>query len=188
MIRSLGAKTILYPAPVLVVGTFGRAGEPNVMTAAWGGICASKPPCVAVSLRKATMTHGNILARSAFTISIPSESSVKEADHFGIVSGRDEDKLAATGLTPVKSDLVDAPYVGEFPVVMECRLINTVEIGSHTQFIGEIVDVKADESVLNEDGLPDIEKVRPIVFAPVIRRYHGIGDLIGKAFSLGRKG
>ena len=74
----------------------------------------------------------------------------------------------------------------EFPLILECKLIHTFEIGLHTQFIGEIVDVKADESVLNNDGLPDIQKVNPIIFAPSCRTYHGIGDKLGDAFSIGK--
>ena len=103
MKRSLGAKTLLYPTPVLVVGTYDKNGRPNVMTAAWGGICCSRPPCVTVSLREATYSHGNIVARKAFTISIPSEDQVKHADYFGMVCGRNVDKFAESGLTPVKS-------------------------------------------------------------------------------------
>jgi hypothetical protein len=119
MKKSLGAKTLVYPAPVFVVGTYDSQGKPNVMTASWGGICCSQPPCVAVSLRKATYTYGNIVERKAFTISIPSEVNVAAADHFGLVSGRDEDKFATAKLTPVRSDLVDAPYVKEFPMIVE---------------------------------------------------------------------
>lgn len=184
MKKTLGAKTLVYPTPVFVVGTYDKAGKPNVMTAAWAGICCSVPPCVAVSLRKATYTYGNIMARKAFTVSIPSEDYVNEADYFGIASGRDEDKFAKSGLTPIRSDLVDAPYVKEFPLVLECRLQHHIEIGLHTQFIGEILDVKSDE--VGEDGLPDIEKVRPILFSPEARKYHAVGRYLGKAFSIGR--
>ena len=99
---SLGANTIAPITPVWVVGTFDRAGKPNVMTAAWAGICCSQPPCVYVSLRKATYTYDNLLKRKAFTISFPSEDYVKEADFFGIASGRDSDKFQATNLTPSK--------------------------------------------------------------------------------------
>ena len=187
MKKSLGAKTIVYPTPVFVVGTYDKAGKANAMTASWGGICCSRPPCVAVSLRQATYTYGNIMERKAFTINIPSESYVREADYFGIASGRTEDKFSATGLTPVKSDLVDAPYVKEFPFALECRVLHTIEIGLHTQFIGEIVDIKADESVLGEDGSLDIGKVKPILFAPGSDAYYGIGVCLGKAFSIGRK-
>jgi flavin reductase (DIM6/NTAB) family NADH-FMN oxidoreductase RutF len=186
MKKSLGAKTIVYPTPVFVVGTYDENDRPNVMTVAWGGICCSRPPCVAVSLRKATYSHGNIVRRKAFTVGIPSQDHVRQADYFGMASGRKEDKFAATGLTAVKSELVDAPYVEEFPLVLECRLLHTFELGLHTQFVGEIVDVKADQSVLDEQGLPDIEKIRPLLFAPETHRYHGVGRFLGEAFSIGK--
>lgn len=186
MKESLGAKPIVYPAPVLVVGTYDREGKPNVMTAAWGGICCSKPPCVSVSLRKATYSFGNILERKAFTINIPSEAHARVADYFGMASGKGVDKLAAVGLNPIKSDLVDAPYIQEFLLVLECSLLQVIEIGLHTQFIGEIQDVKADASVLDESGVPDIAKIKPILYTPEIRTYHGIGEFIGKAFSIGK--
>ena len=185
MKKSLGAKTLVYPAPVFVVGTYDKSGRPNVMTASWGGICCSQPPCVAVSLRKATYTHGNILARKAFTISIPSEAYVRQTDYFGLVSGRDVDKLKAAKLTPVQSDLVDEPYVQEFPLVVECRLAQVIELGLHTQFVGEVVDVKAEDDVLASGGSLDIKRVRPMTFTPDTQAYYGIGDLIGQAFSVG---
>ena len=187
MKRSLGAKTIVYPTPVFVVGTYDKGSRPNIMTAAWGGICCSKPPCVAVSLRKATYTYGNILEQQAFTISIPSQHHAKLADYCGLVSGKSHDKFADTGLTPVKSDLVNAPYVKEFPLILECKVLDTFEIGLHTQFIGEIMDVKADEGILGEKELPEIEKVKPILFAPENLDYYAVGQYLGKAFSIGKQ-
>ncbi len=187
MKKSLGAKTLLYPTPVVVVGTYDASGKPNVATAAWVGICCSQPPCVAVSFRAATYTHGNILARKAFTVSVPSEKHIREADFFGIASGRDTDKLAVTKLTPVKSELVDAPYVKEFPLVLECRLAHSFELGLHTQFVGEIVDVKADEEILDAQGRVDVLKLKPLIFAPETYRYYGVGVLLGNAFSIGEK-
>lgn len=187
MKKSLGAQTVAYPAPVFLIGTYDAEGKPNIMTAAWSGLCCSKPPCIAVSLRQATYSYGNIVARQAFTVSIPSEEFVREVDYVGLVSGRDGDKFAAAGLTAVASDAVDAPYVDEFPLVLECRLLKTHEIGLHTQFVGEIIDVKADEAVLDEKGRPDVEKVRPIIFSPAVRQYHGLGELLGKAFSMGKR-
>ena len=156
------------------------------MTAAWAGICCSKPPCVAVSLRKATYSYRNITERKAFTINIPSEAHAKVADYFGMASGKGVDKLAEVGLNPVRSDLVDAPYIQEFLLILECTLLHTFEIGLHTQFIGEIRDVKADASVLDESGIPEITKVKPILYAPETRIYHGIGEFVGKAFSIGK--
>jgi len=187
MKKSLGAKTIVYPTPVFVVATYDSAGKPNLMTASWGGICCSTPPCVAVAIRKVTYSYSNITERKAFTINIPSETYVKEADYFGLVSGKEADKFAVTGLTPVKSDLVDAPYIGEFPFVLECKVRHIIEIGLHTQFIGEIMDIKAEESMLNEKGALEIEKVKPFLFAPESRAYYKVGDYLGKAFSLGKE-
>jgi flavin reductase (DIM6/NTAB) family NADH-FMN oxidoreductase RutF len=186
MKKSLGAKTILYPTPVLVVGTYDINGKPNVMTAAWGGICCSAPPCVAVSLRKATYTYHSIVHRKAFTISVPSEQYVKSADYFGIASGKTEDKFAASKLTAVRSRLVDAPYVQEFPLVLECRLLHTFELGLHTQFVGEILDVKIDEAALSQGGSPDLEELRPIMYAPEVQAYFGVGRRLGAAFSIGK--
>jgi flavin reductase (DIM6/NTAB) family NADH-FMN oxidoreductase RutF len=187
MKKSLGNKTLLYPTPVCVIGTYDSSGKPNVMTAAWVGICCSSPPCIAVSLRKATYTYGNIMSRKAFSVCLPSESYARHADYFGMVSGRDVDKFAASGLTPIKSELVDAPLVKEFPIAIECSLRDFLEIGLHTEFIGEILNVKAEESCLGDDGLPEIEKVLPILFSPDGLRYNGVGRFIGKPFSLGKE-
>lgn len=186
MKKSIGAKTIIYPTPVLIVGSYDRSGEPNVMAAAWGGISCSDPPCVSISLRKATYTHGNIIQQEAFTISIPSEKHVEEADYFGIVSGRDENKFSNTGLTAVKSQLVYAPYVDEFPLILECKLVNTLELGLHTQFTGEILDVKVDQDFIDVQGNPDINKIKPILYDPAGMDYYGIGEFLGNAFSIGR--
>lgn len=184
MKKSIGAKTLVYPTPVFIIGTYDKNGIPNAMNAAWGGICCSKPPCVSVSLRKATYSYGNILEKEAFTVNIPSEEYIKEADYFGIATGRDGNKFEKTGLTPVKSDIVDAPYIKEFPLILECKLIKFIEIGLHTQFIGEILDVKVDESVLTDDSV-DIEKIKPLIYATEKRCYYSIGKNLGKAFSLG---
>ena len=186
MKQSLGPQTLLYPAPVLVVGTYDDAGRPNMMTAAWGGVCCSQPPCITVSLRKATYSYGNIVARGCYTVSIPSERYLREADYIGSVSGRDVDKWHMTGLTPVRSELVDAPYVAEFPLVVECKVIVTNDLGLHTQFVGQVLDVKADESVLGADGQPDITRVMPTLFAPAEYRYFAVGRDLGPAFSIGK--
>ena len=186
MKKSMGAKTILYPTPVLVVGTYDNAGKPNVMTAAWGGICCSAPPCVAISLRKATYTYSNLIENRAFTINIPSEKQARYADYFGLVSGKNTDKFAISGLTPTRSTLVNAPYIEEFPFALECRVVHQFEIGLHTQFIGEIMDIKAEDNMLNEQGVLDIEKVKPFFYAPEANNYYRMGSLLGAAFSIGQ--
>lgn len=185
MKKSIGAKTIVYPTPVFIIGTYDKDGKPNAMNAAWGGISCSNPPCVSISLREATYTHGNIINKKAFTVNIPSENYLKEADYFGIASGRNEDKFEVTGLTPVKSEKVDAPYIEEFPFVLECKLVNITELGLHSHFTGEIMDVKVDENLM-KNGNPDIEQIRPFLYDPSSRDYYGIGKRIGKAFGEGK--
>ena len=187
MKQSLGARTLLYTHPVVVIGTYDRDGRPNAMTAAWAGICCSSPPCVAVSLQRPRHTYRNIVETQAFTVNIPSEKYVREADFLGMVSGKDTDKFAAAGLTPVKSAEVNAPCVDEFPVVLECRLFQSFELGLHTQFVGEILDVRVEESVLGPDGMPEMGRIRPFIYDSARQEYHAIGRLIGKAFSAGKE-
>jgi flavin reductase (DIM6/NTAB) family NADH-FMN oxidoreductase RutF len=187
MKQSIGAKTLAFPTPTWVVGTYDMNGKPNAMTVAWAGICCSTPPCISISLRKATYSYAGIVGNKAFTVNIPSEKYLKEADFFGIASGRDENKFELTCLTPIKSELVPAPYVGEFPVVIECKLLHTIEIGLHTLFVGEIMDIKAEESILDENRNPDIEKIRPVVYGTGNRSYYSIGCNLGKAFSIGKE-
>ena len=186
MKKSIGAKTIVYPTPVFIVGTYDMDEKPDVMAAAWGGISCSKPPCASISLQKQRYTLKNIVERKAFTINIPSEDYVVEADYFGIVSGRDEDKFSKTGLTPVKSEIVDAPFVKEFPLILECKLVHQADLGMHIQITGEIMDVKVDEDVLDSRGIPDIAKIKPFMYDPAGMSYNGVGKNLGQAFSLGR--
>ena len=183
---SKGAKTIVYPTPVFIVGTYDAEGKANAMAVAWGGICCSRPPCVAISVRKATYTYGNLLQRKAFPVNIPSREYAQHADYFGIVSGRDVDKFAETGLTAVKSEPVDAPYIAEFPMNILCEVLEIHEIGLHTLFVGEIKDVIADEEVFNAEGQLDVKKVDPILWAPDDGGYYAVGDFVGKAFHIGR--
>ena len=139
--QSLGSLPLLYPLPVFLVATYDAAGKPNVMNAAWGGICSSDPLSLAVSVRPERWTHDAILARKAFTVCIPSENIAVAADYAGIASGREHDKFPAAGFTPVKAEKVDAPYIAECPVVLECSLSQTVSLGVHTIMVGAILDV-----------------------------------------------
>ena len=113
------------------------------------------------------------MSRRAYTVSVPGEEYWREVDYMGIASGRDTDKVKDTELTAVKSELVDAPYVDEFPLVLECKVVKVVKIGLHTEFIGEILDVKADKDVLT-DGAPDTQKIRPLLFGTGDRGYHTV--------------
>lgn len=187
MKKSLGAKTLIYPTPVWVVCSYDKEGKANGMTAAWGGVCCSQPPCVTVSLRKATYSYGCIMENQAYTVNVLSEAQLPESDYFGMASGRNTDKFADTGLTAVKSELVDAPYIAEAPMVLECRVLHTFELGMHTQFVGEILDVKVEESALDDKGNPDIEKIKPAIYAPGGRAYYGVGNELEVAYQIGNK-
>jgi flavin reductase (DIM6/NTAB) family NADH-FMN oxidoreductase RutF len=184
---ALDPATILHPHPVLLVGTFGADGKPNLMNVAWGGICCSDPPCVAVSLREATLTFHNILQSEAFSVGIPSRKQVVLADYVGIVSGRDHDKFRETGLTPVRSEKVNAPVAAELPFSLECRLFQHHKLGLHTIFIGQIMGIQADEDVLGPGGWPDIEKTQAILYGGFgSSHYFAVGEKLAKAFSVGK--
>ena len=185
---NVSAQPILLPSPVLIIGTYDSDGKPNMMNAAWGGISSSKPPCISVSIREATLSYHNIKQTEAFTVNIPSEKYFKEADFVGLVSGRTCDKFKETGLTPEKSKLVNAPVIKEFPYSLECKLIKQIDLGSHTMFIGEIVGIVADSEVLNSNQFPEIEKVRPILWGSFgSLAYYNIGNKLGKSFSVGKE-
>lgn len=184
---SLGARTLILPAPVWIICSYDSSGRPNAMTASWAGICSSDPASVTVSLRESRYSFDGIIARKAFTVNIPSTRFAAEAAFFGTVSGRDIDKFRATGLTAVASGLVDAPYIGEFPLVVECRLSGTYNVGSHVMLIGEIVDVKADKSVLDGRGMPAMDKVDPFVFATGNGSFYSIGESLGSVSELSDK-
>lgn len=183
--RSLGAKPLIYPQPVLLIATFDNKGKANVMNAAWGGIASSDPLCVSVGVRPSRHTHDAIISRNAFTVNIPSQRMVQEADFVGMVSGRNLDKFVEAGFTPITSDVVDAPYISQCPVVLECALLKTVNLEAHTLMIGEILDAKVDEDCLMDGDVPDIHKIAPLVFDSGSRRYFSIGQKVADAFSVG---
>jgi len=186
--KAIKPTSVLHPHPVLLVGTYGQDGKPNLMNAAWGGICCGTPPCVSVALREATLTYHNILHAQAFTVNTPTREHVAIADYVGIVSGRDRDKFADTGLTPVKSEHVKAPIVAELPFSLECKLVHHHKLGLHTIFVGEIVGLQAEEAVLGPKGMPDIEKTQAILWGGFgNNHYFAVGEKLGKAFSAGKK-
>ena len=138
MKKSIGAGTFAAPSPVWVVGTYDSEGKPNMMTAAWGGICCSRPPCIYVSLRAATYSHGNIVKREAYTVSVPGEEYWKETDYVGVASGRDTDKFEGINY---RMGETGAPVVLDNTVsYIEARVTAEMDVGTHTIFIGEVVN------------------------------------------------
>lgn len=184
--KSLGAHTIALPLPAWVIGTYDAAGKPNAMTASWTGVCCSDPPCVYFSARKSRYTYECVTASRAFTINIPDVGQVEVTDYLGTVSGRKLDKLSAAGLEVRRAQHIEAPYIVGFPLIIECRLAKTIELGSHTMFVGKIVDVKCDEAILGPDGKPDGSRLRPFIYSTGDGAYYAVVDKLGKGYQLGR--
>lgn len=185
MKKSLGARSLTYPNPALVICTYDENNVPDMMTASWIGMCCSEPPCITVSLRKQRKTFDNALLKGAYTVNIPSTKYVREVDYAGIYSGKDRDKFSDLGLTAQKAEFVDAPFISEFPVVLECKLIQTLELGTHTLFIGQILDIKADENTIKDNKIPSILDVKPFVYDSGTRAYYGVGEFLGDAYKIG---
>lgn len=184
MRKNFGAKPYMYPMPVLIIGSYDENGVPNAMNAAWGGIADYKK--VSLYLTSNHKTIKNILLNKEFTISIADEEHILESDYVGIVSGNKEvNKLEKAGLHVSKSELIYAPIIEEYKMILECRLISYDEESEH--LVGEIVNVSADESVLDENGLIDSNKLKPIVYDPVHNEYLSLGNKVGNAFKDGLK-
>ncbi|MDR2351825.1 MAG: flavin reductase family protein [Deltaproteobacteria bacterium] len=184
MKKSIGPKTVAYPLPAYLVGTYDELDASNIMTAAWGGILSSDPPTIGVSVRASRHTFDGIIKNKAFTVSFPPAKMVVAVDYAGIVSGKTSDKFKTCSLTPVPSTLVKAPYVQECPVVAECKLHKTLELNSHVLFVGQILNILVEEALETEGDL-DILKVDPIIFSG--SAYYRVGAFLGKAFSIGKK-
>lgn len=182
----LGAQTLLYPKPALLIGAY-VGGKPNFMTAAWGGIACGKPPMLSVAIRPVRYTFKGITENQAFSVNVPPESLVREVDLCGIVSGIQVDKVAKCGFTVFHGNLKNAPLIEECPINLECSLVQTLELGSHVLVIGQIEEVYASEDCLTQ-GKTDIRKVKPLIFASDLERaYYGTGDKLAHAFSVGKE-
>lgn len=183
MRKNFGAKSWLYPMPVLMIGTYGADGTPDVMNAAWGGM--SEDGEISICVDDAHKTAENFVARGAFTVSVATADYVTECDYLGVVSGNDvSDKVVRAGFHTVKSEFVDAPLVEELPMALECELIR-YDVPT-CRLVGRIVNVCADEKILT-DGKIDPAKLRPITYDPVNHDYLVLGEKVGNAFSDGLK-
>ncbi len=181
MRKNFGAKPILYPQPVFIIGSYDENGVPDAMNAAWGGISESNE--ISICLSAGHKTVKNILARKAFTVSMATADTVVACDFVGIVSGNTvADKFAKAGFHAVKSEFVDAPLIEELPMAVECKLISYDE--ESCRMVGEIVNVCADESILTNGNI-DPMKLRPITYDGMNREYYVLGEKVGKAFSDG---
>lgn len=179
----LGPEALLFPTPSVLVGTM-VDGRANFMTAAWCGIASSKPPAISVAIRGERHTLKGILSHAEFSINVPSADMVEQVDFCGIYSGRKVDKSTVFDL--FVGDLKHAPLVASCPVNLECRLRHTLDLGVHTLVVGEVIQTHINESCLT-DGQADAVKVDPLVYSPGSGNYHRLGEVVGKAFSIGKK-
>lgn len=184
MRKNFGAQSWLFPMPVLIVATYDEKGVPNAMNAAWGGITEETE--ITICLSAGHKTTKNIISSGAFTVSMATADYVSECDYLGVVSGNKvPNKLDVCGFHTEKSEFVNAPIIKELPMAVECKLISYDE--NTCRLLGEIVNVSADEFVLNADGKVDPMKLRPITFDPMNNAYIVLGDKVGDAFSDGLK-
>ena len=179
MRKNFGAKPYTYPQPVLIIASYDENGTPDAMNAAWGGI--SEDTQISMCLSAGHKTVKNILKRKAFTVSMADAAHVAACDYVGIVSANDvPDKLEKAGFHTTRSEFVDAPLIDELPMTLECRLVSYDE--ESCRMVGEIVNVSAEESVLDENGKIDPGKLQPITFDPVNNAYLKLGEKVGNAF------
>ena len=183
MRNDFGAKTWLYPMPVLIIGTYDENGKPNAMNAAWGGIYDYNQ--ITVSLGGHVSTD-NIRKSKAFTISVGTKETLRICDYVGLVSQEKEpNKIEKAGLHPFKSSKVNAPLFEEFPFTLECELVSLEgDMGEGGTLIGQIINVSIDERILT-DGKVDIKKLQPISFDPVNNKYLLLSEEAGDAFKAG---
>ena len=183
MRKNIGPKSLIYPEPVLVIGTYDEKGKANAMTAAWGGISDTNEVCVCLSNNHKTTK--NILKKKAFTIAIGTHKLTKECDYLGMVSGNDEpNKLEKCKLHVYKSKHVDAPIIKEFEMSLECELIKYERKSGHT--FAKIKNIVVDDSILT-NGKVDIKKLDPIIYDNDTYGYYTIGKKVGDAYSIYKK-
>lgn len=184
MRKDFGPKPWSYPQPVFIIAAYDENGNPNAMNAAWAGIDYDDRICMCLSADHKTVK--NILATKAFTVSMATADTVAACDYVGIVSGNKEpDKFAKAGFHASRSRFVNAPLIDELPMTLECELVSYDPVPESLHLVGRIVNVSADQSILNDKGKIDPHKLQPIVFDPIHNDYLAVGDKVGNAFKDG---
>ena len=185
MKKNLGVVPAVYPMPVLMVAAYDENGKPNVMNAAWGMICGMDR--IALFIDEDHKTTQNLLKTKAFTVAIADKDHMDVADFFGIATGNKmPDKFERTGYHAVKSDVVNAPVIDEFPYVMECELAEVIDTENMYAIVGKIVDTKAEESILDEKDKVEVEKLQALIFDQFKHGYYVSGEKAGKAWNAGK--
>ena len=176
----LPPSTLLCPTPVVLVSSADpkQQEKPDMVTVAWAGTVNSEPPMVSVSLRKDRWSHGLITASGEFVVNLVDEKMAWALDFCGVRSGRDTDKAKETGLAYIPADRMEnAPAVAGAPLSLCCKVRQTLELGSHDMFIGEVVSVMVRKDLLAADGKLHLEKAGLIAYSHGL--YQKLGDVIG---------
>lgn len=184
-IRKDFKQIVITPLPVLMIGTYDEDGVADVMNAAWGGQCG--PNHVELNLAESHKTVENIKLNKEFTVSFATKDTLVISDYFGIASANDTDKISQSGVSVIKAENVNAPIVEEYPLTLECKLVSIDEVLGEQKIIGEVVNVTADESILDDEGNIDLGKADIISYDSVSKSYRVLGDIVGSAFSDGKK-
>ena len=186
---NLKPRSMMYPAPAVVASAYDSQGNADCCTLAFATMCSHHPPVVMIAINTTLKrkTLKSILETNEFCVAFPDFTQVAEADYFGIASGYDTRKIEDVGYTYKKAEKVNAPIINEFKVSVECRVMHIAEVGSHTQITGEIVNVQAEESVLNEKNKIDFDKLNPLAYDDLTHSYYKMGDKIADAFKVGLK-
>ena len=184
MTKDLGVQPYLFPMPTYMIGTYNEDDSVDVMMMAWGGICAED--MVALNLEANHKTVANLKNRKAFTLAVPGTDTLKESDFFGIASSNKmTDKFERTGLHAVKSQRVDAPVICEYPLTLECTVLEMQDQPYGLRVLEKIINVIADDAVLDQAGKIDAGKLKAFVFDQMQHGYYTIGEKIGKAWHSG---
>lgn len=168
--------TALYPVPaVLVTSGWDR---PNIITLAWAGTVCSDPPAVGIAVRAERFSHALIAETREFVVHLPRADQVGIVDHIGHISGRQVDKWAECGLTAAPALKLRTPIIAECPVALECRVLHQIQLGTHDLFVGEVLAVQVDDSVLNSQGQVDYELAQLLAYAG--GHYYRLGERLGR--------
>lgn len=183
MKKNFGAKAIITPLPVLIIATYCEDGTADAMNAAWGGQCGGKH--IAINLGAHVSTE-NIKRNQAFTVSFADKKHLVASDYVGLVSAKDvKDKLAKAGLHTVKSEFVNAPVITDYPLTIECKVVSIREELGEVRVVGEVVNLSADASILDENGNVDLGLLEPLVYDSAAHAYRVVGEKVGAAFKDG---
>lgn len=183
--KNFSDKAVITPLPAIMIATWDEKENPDVMMAAWGGQCGPKHITFQLSAHKTTE---NIKLKKAFTISFATKDDIVQSDYFGIVSANDvPDKVAKAGYTITRSPNVDAPIINEYKLTLECNVVTFDENeNGGARVVGEIVNMSADESILDEEGNIDLGKLQPIIFDSAKNIYRVVGEKVGDAWGSGK--